>query len=123
MSMTFGEFIRNRRINQNLTLRQFCKKTGYDVGYISRLENSLFMPPEEGKKLLKLAQAFDIKQGSLEWETYQDLATVAQKKLPKDIDQDVLNFLPAFFRKASKKHVKREDVEKLIRLIKGHDKR
>ena len=119
MNSTFGKFIREKRLEQNLTLREFCKTTGYDIGYISRLENDLFLPPEDEEKLEKLANILNIKRNTTAWNQYYDLATIARRQLPKDIDSKVLNYLPAFFRKASKKEVKKEDVEKLIGLIKG----
>ena len=119
MDITFGQFIRKKRIELGLTLREFCRKNDYDVGYISRLENDLFLPPEDEEKLKKLAVSLKIKKDSSEWEEYSDLAIVAKKQLPKNIDSKVLNYLPAFFRKASKKKVNKKDVEKLIDLIKG----
>lgn len=119
MSDTFGTFIRNKRVNSNKTLRQFCKESSYDVGYISRLENDLMTPPTEQDKLERLAITYGLETGSEDWETFQNLASVSLRQIPKEIDQRVLNYLPAFFRKASKKDVTTQDVEELVRLIKG----
>jgi len=123
MNNTFGKLIRAERIKQGLTLREFCKKNAYDIGYISRLENELFLPPEDEGKLNKLTTALGIEKGSKTWNQYCDLAIIARRQLPKDIDSKVLNYLPAFFRKASKKEVKKEDVKKLLGLIKGSQKK
>lgn len=37
---SFGGWIRHFRIEQGLTLRKFAELSSYDVGYLSRLENS-----------------------------------------------------------------------------------
>lgn len=120
MKKTFGQYFREKRIEKSLTLREFCKKNNYDIGYISRLENDLFLPPEDEEKLKKLAQAIGLREKTTDWQEFTDLVAINRGQLPKDINQNVLNYLPAFFRKASKKKVEEEDVKKLISLIKGN---
>lgn len=120
--MDFGQFVRARRLELGLTLREFCKESGYDSGYISRLENSLVLPPESEEKLKRLASALGIQKGTPDWVKYHDLRVVARRQIPKEIDSRVLNFLPAFFRKSSKGEVTKADVEKLVNLIKGSQK-
>ncbi len=120
MKNTFGSFIRKKRISMGLTLRSFCKSTGYDIGYISRLENGILLPPVEESKLRKLAKFLKVNFKSEEWDTFKTLADVSRRQIPKELDEKVLNYLPAFFRKASKKKVNKKDVENLIKLIKGN---
>lgn len=119
MKITFGSFIRDTRTAQKKTLREFCRESGYDVAYISRLENDILTPPDEQEKLEVLATSLGIKKGSDTWEQYLNLADVSKRQIPREIDDKVLNYLPAFFRKASKKDVTKADVEQLISLIKG----
>lgn len=117
--MKFGELIRSKRIQQNLTLRGFCVRNRYDAGYISRLENDLILPPANIEDLQRLANALRIDENTEEWDEFCDLAAIARGSLPKNLDKKVIEYLPAFFRKASKKKIKKSDVEKLLDLIKG----
>jgi len=119
MPDTFGQFLRGKRLEKNQSLRDFCKNFPYDIGYISRIENDILTPPSEEGKLERLASAFGISKDSEEWETFLNLADVSRRQLPKELDEKVLNYLPAFFRKASKKDISENDVNHLIKLIKG----
>jgi transcriptional regulator with XRE-family HTH domain len=119
MPKTFGQLLREKRLHKKQSLREFCKESGYDIAYISRVENDILTPPSEEEKLIKLANAVEIKEGTKAWEEFSTLADVSRRQIPKEIDQKVLNYLPAFFRKASKRDITKEDVENLIKLIKG----
>lgn len=117
--MTFGKFIREKRLKLNLTLREFCKQNDFDVAYISRLENDLMNAPKDKTNLTKLAKSLNIKKDSSEWKEFLNFASISRNQLPEDIDKRALSFLPAFCRKASKKNITKEDVEQLLKLIKG----
>lgn len=120
--MTFGEFIKSQRMNLGLTLRAFSKKKKYDASYISRLENGLLLPPEDGDKLKTLAIALELKEGRSGWSTFFDLAAASHKSIPLDLVEDnpaIINFLPAFFRTARKSKVNKQDIKNLLKLLKG----
>lgn len=117
--MNFGEFIRQKRLESNKSLRTFSKEAKLDLAYISRLETEILLPPEEKKKLKKIAKAYGFIKNSEEWHNFMDLAAISRKQIPGDLDSKVINYLPAFFRKASKKKVTQSDVDELLKLIKG----
>lgn len=117
--MNFSSLIREKRLSSNKTLREFSRESGYDVGYLSRLENEIILPPEEKENVEKLAKAYSIEENSEEWNNFMDLANISRNQFPENIDEKVKNFLPAFCRKASKKEITQDDVNKLINLIKG----
>lgn len=122
--MTFGQFIRFKRLKRGLSLREFCRLTHYDVGYISRLENEILPPPSEDRNLSKLAGSLQIKPKSKDWETFHDLGAIDRKKIPSDLAREnskLLNYLPAFLRKANKENISKKDVETFLKLIKGED--
>lgn len=124
MESNFGEFFKAKRLGLGLTLRAFAKNKGYDAGYISRLENTFLAPPEDTEKLKALALALEIKEGTPDWVTLFDLAAVSRKSFPSALLEDnpnVVNFLPAFFRTARKKEVKREDIKNLLSLLRGEE--
>lgn len=121
MSKNFGDYLREIRLKEKITLREFCKKNEYDSAYISRLENNILLPPDDNKKIKKLLYAYSIREKSEDWDNLQTLASISKRELPKNLNQRVINFLPAFFRKASKKKVNEKDVKKLVSLIKGKE--
>jgi transcriptional regulator with XRE-family HTH domain len=51
----FGAFFKEMRIGQEMTLRHFCERHGYDPGNISKLERGLLPPPQSEAKLTEYA--------------------------------------------------------------------
>ena len=118
---TFGEYIRKKRLEQNLSLRQFCKIYGFDMAMISRLENSREKPSLKEQKLMQLAKALGINKDTSEWQKLSDLASQANRTLPEDINNkvpEVLSLLPAFLRTKDNKQISNEQVYKLIKFLK-----
>jgi len=119
--MSFGSFIKFQRKSLGLTLREFCRKTGYDPSYISRIENNLTTPPVDQNKLSNLGLALGLKKETREWITLFDLASAAKYGLPEDIKNnfpEVSLFLPAFFRVIRKKNISHSDITNLTKLLK-----
>ena len=119
--MTFSDYFFERRVQLGFTLRKFSQATGYDVGYISRIENGLMTPPETKEKLILLAKALEIKIGSKEWIEFSDLAAAARGDVPDDLKKDeiIVRFLPAFYRTLRSKKMSKEDIDKLEELLTG----
>lgn len=118
--MNFGDYVFQKRKDLGLTLREFCRKFGYQPSYISRLENSVLGAPNNKKKLSALALALKIEKDTEDWITFFSLAASSRVSIPKDIKEDFPNitrFLPAFFRTTRKNKVTKNDIETLIKLI------
>ena len=115
----FGEFVRQKRLNLKLTLRQFCKIKGYDPGYISRIECGLLSPPKDHQKLKALAIALEIKEKEPDWVLFFDLAATEKGEIPKDIKNfsEIQKILPAFYRTIRKKKIAEKDIKKLVKLF------
>ena len=118
--MKFHEMFKKRRMEIG-TVREFAKRAGLDVAYVSRLENGVTLPPKDSGKLSKLAVALEIAEGSDEWQEFMDLAAVAKNELPEDLrdDERVASVLPAFYRTLRNKELDEEGLEKLLSLIKS----
>ncbi len=118
-TQSFGEFFRNRRIAQGLTLRTFCERYGYDPGNISRLERNILPPSTDGEKLSGYTAALKIKKDSKEWVQFHDLVYITANRIPADIkDFEVTKkILPAFFRTVRNKKMDKEKLEKLLELL------
>lgn len=117
--MNFGEFLRQKRLDLELTLRAFCSRFGFDTAYISRLENNKLKPPSSKDKLAAIANALGLKEESSERVKFFDLAYQARKELPPDIKKEapeIIASLPAFLRKTDGR-VKKSKVEALVSFL------
>lgn len=117
--MRFSEFFKRKRMEIG-TVRKFAKDNGYDVAYISRLENGVTMPPKDAEKLVRLGAALGLIEGTDEWQEFMDLAAVAKNELPADLhdDERVASVLPAFYRTLRSKKMDEAELQKLLDLIK-----
>jgi len=117
--MNFGEFIKERRLELNMSLRKFCDVSQIDASNWSKIERSQLPLSLAINKLEELAKVLKIERDSVEWVKYFDLATVAKGIIPKDVynDNGVLEALPVFFRTASNNKPSDEELDKLIAFI------
>ena len=114
---TFGEFIKDKRIEHKTTLREFCRKMRIDPSNWSKIERGKLPPPKSKTVLTEIAQILDIRKDSEGWQTLFDLAAIAQ--LPSELidDQSIVDKLPVFFRTLRGEKPSRQELEELIRLI------
>jgi transcriptional regulator with XRE-family HTH domain len=115
----FGEFIKERRINNGISLREFCKMIEVDASNWSKIERGLLGPPQDEEKLEKIAEVLKIKVGSAPWEEMKDLASIDAGIIPDDIrsDERVLKSLPMFFRTLRGDKPSAEELDKLIEMV------
>src|SRR3990172_3119834 len=110
---TFGEFVHQRRIKMELTLRKFCEKHRLDPGNVSRMERRLLAPPQAPEKLDEWAGYLEIKKGTAAYREMLDLAAADAGRLPADLmkDEEIVKHLPLIFRTARGRGTP-EDLEK-----------
>jgi transcriptional regulator with XRE-family HTH domain len=115
----FGDFIKERRINKGLTLREFCKLIENDASNWSKIERGLISPPKNVEKLEKIAKVLEIPVGSDLWIEMKDKAEIDSGIIPRDIrtDKELIGFLPMFFRTIRSEKPSTEDLENLIEMI------
>jgi transcriptional regulator with XRE-family HTH domain len=70
----FGAFFREIREGLGLSLREFCRRTGFDPANVSRLERGLLPSPKSEKVLTGYAKGLKLKPKSAEWERFMTLA-------------------------------------------------
>ena len=63
-SKSFGAFFRAKRKALGLTLREFCRRNGFDPGNVSRLERGLVPPPQARQLLESYAKALKLESGT-----------------------------------------------------------
>lgn len=115
----FGQFIKERRIEKGLTLREFCKLIGADASNWSKIERGHLAPPKSDEKLNKIAEILGIPVGSDLWISMKDKAEIDKGNIPSDIlsDKELLAHLPMFFRTIRSEKPSEEDLDKLIEMI------
>ena len=115
----FGKFIKERRIKKGLTLREFCKLIEVDASNWSKIERGLLAPPKSDDKLKKVAEVLEIPVGSELWIEMKDKAEIDVGNIPKDIrsDEELIGYLPMFFRTIRSEKPSGEDLDNLIELI------
>ncbi len=115
----FGDFIKERRIEKGISLREFCKRTEIDASNWSKVERGLLAPPQDEEKLKKIAQVLNIRPGSPLWREMKDKANIDAGIIPEDIlsDEKVLNSLPLFFRTIRSEKPTPEELDRLIDII------
>lgn len=116
----FGEFIKEKRLKLDLSLREFCRRIDEDPSNWSKVERKVLPPPQDKSKLKKIAKALDIKTESEDWNNLTDYANVDAGIIPEYIkmNKEVLKSLPAFFRTVSNVKPTKEEILKLIEKLK-----
>lgn len=118
MKTTFSNFIRTKRIAAGLTLREFCRLSGFDASNWSKVERGLLTPPHSKKILNEIAVVLKIKEGSQEYKEMMDLAALSS--IPEDlIESEILEQLPVFFRTVRGEKPTEEELKTLLNKIKS----
>lgn len=116
--MYFGEFIKKRRLQQKMGLRNFAEKIGEDAGNWCRIEKGQFSAPSDIKILNKICMVLDISDR----EKIYDLAAMSSKsKIPVDIKSQIQKneIVPILFRTIGKKKLSQEQMRELVQRIKN----
>jgi transcriptional regulator with XRE-family HTH domain len=115
--ITFGEFIKNLRIERRMTLREFCRTAKLDPSNWSKIERGFAPPPKSKVVLQGIAEGLNIEEGSEEYITLFDLAAIGHIPIDLLSDEQVLDKLPVFFRTIRGEKPNRKELEELIRIM------
>jgi len=115
----FGEFCRDKRIEKEMTLREFCREHELDPGWLSRIERGLLPPPKSAQLRTKVAAALGLEESSEEWKVFHDLADLCAGRLPERAadDERIREMLPVFFRAIGKEETNEAELRKLIEAL------
>ena len=99
MATTFGAFIKEKRGERELGLREFCISASIDPSNYSKYERDILPPSADHLK--RIARGLKIKVNSEPWDRMQSLLAAAKKEIPADWarNQKVMELLPAFYQK------------------------
>lgn len=115
----FGALLGKLRAENNLSIREVCKLVSYDPSNWSKIERGLISPPSEEKTLKSWAKTLKVEKGGIH--DFIDNAQIAQGIIPDDIMDraEMLELMPAFFRTVRNKKPSKEEIDRLITLIKS----
>ena len=119
MKKKFGQTLKKLRIKKGLTLRHTCRIANYDPSNWSKIERGKMSPPRDEKTLRKWARVLGISKAKKVQE-FIDEANLAQGIIPQDIlsQDNIVDFLPAFFRTLRNKKPTKKEIDRLIKLVK-----
>jgi transcriptional regulator with XRE-family HTH domain len=117
----FGQSLKKLRMGQNMSLRDICKIVNYDASNWSKIERGIISPPSDVKVLDTWAHALGLSKSKKEYQEFVDEALIAQSIIPDDImaHSGSVAYLPAFFRTIRGQKPTKEEIDQLMRLIKG----
>lgn len=118
----FGEILKNLRIEKGLTLRDVYRLTNYDPSNWSKIERGKLNPPSNEKTLRQWAKVLGVAENKRRLREFIDRARIAQSIIPDDIlsEAELVEALPAFFRTLRGEKASKEEIDKLIELIRKH---
>lgn len=113
----FGLYLRNRRVDLNLTLREFSRMTGYDASNLSKIERGV-IPPPPVVMLKAWAKHLRLKPGTNDYEDFINLSLISKNRIPDDTPEVVRSkLLPALFRTQGSKKLTKEEYRRLVKLL------
>ena len=118
---SFGGFVKEARIQKGITLREFCRLNSLDPSNWSKIEREILPPPKSKEILKEIAKSLKIQTGSDEYNTLFDLAAISH--IPTELlsDQSIVEKLPIFFRTLRGEKPTRNELEKILKIIKEDD--
>ena len=118
--MNFGDLVKELRIAQKKTLRQFCLEHDHDPSNWSKMERSVKLPPREEKTLERWARQLGLKPGTEAWQDFMDRAAIAGGRIPHELlsDEKIIEKLPVFFRTIRGAELNEKELNNLIKKIK-----
>jgi transcriptional regulator with XRE-family HTH domain len=117
----FGEFLKQKRLENKMGLRKFARIVNIDPSYIIRIERGTVPPPGEKETLDFFAEALDFAPDSDEYKKLFDLS--AQERgsyVPEDVKSKFGNpeLIPIFLRTIAGKKLDKEEIESIVNYIK-----
>jgi len=115
----FGGILKDLRIKKSLSLREVCKLTNYDPSNWSKIERGKISPPSEESILRQWAKVLGLKTKK-DVQNFIDTAIVSQGIIPEYIlSSKAVEYLPAFFRTLRNRKPTKEEIDKLIEIIRN----
>lgn len=98
--MSFGTLVKELRIAQGTTLRQFCADNGLDPSNWSKIERDINPPPRDEGTLSRWAKLFGLSPSMEKWNDFMCQADISRGQIPREFmtDETFLKKLPVLLR-------------------------
>lgn len=117
---TFGHFVKQRRLDLGIGLREFCQSIRVDPSNFSKIERGKLEPPQPGSPQFNaICEVLNIQAGSSDAKEVERLASLQRGMIPPAIlaNEQIAAKLPAFFRSMDGSPISEEERADLIRII------
>lgn len=113
----FHQFVQEKRMQKDVTLREFCRSAELDPSNWSKVERGIADPPKSKEILNRIAKT--LKLNKEETEELMDLALI--DSIPPDLrpSDDVLAKLPIFFRTVRGDKPTEKELRELIQKLRN----
>ena len=117
--MTWGEYIRERRLEAGIGLREFASLVGLLPSNYNHMEKGRTSPPQDKARLDQIAEVLDIAPESEDYRTLLDLAVDGKDKLPADVAAFAASnkMLPVLLRTINDKKLSDEEFLALVERV------
>jgi transcriptional regulator with XRE-family HTH domain len=120
MTKSFGKFLKERRLAQNFSLREFARKVGLQPSNYCNIEADV-LPPPPVNTLDRIAGALGLRHGTEEFEAFHDLAAKGRDEIPADVTRIVKanELIPAMLRTVEYEKVTKNQLRGIIEDLKS----
>ena len=121
---TFSEFLKRKRLQNGIGLREFARIIGMQPSNYCSVESGSLPPPSD--KLDTIVSSLGIKKGNSDYHTFMDLASKTRDEIPADIRELIKSntLIPAMLRTIEDTELKPAQLRKIIEDIRsGHYKK
>jgi transcriptional regulator with XRE-family HTH domain len=115
MKTTFGQFLKTKRLELDLSLREFARKVGMQPSNYCNIESDV-LPPPPADGLERIGKVLSLKKGTPDYEEFHDLAAQGRDEIPADVERIVKenDLLPAMLRTVEYEKVTKEQLQGII---------
>ena len=112
--MTFGERIRELRVEKGMAQRDLAKSVDIDFTYLSKIENGKVPPPSD-EVIHKLANRLEVNA--------EELLSLAAKVDAKELREAVAQNprVGVLFRKLQSRKLTKDQVDKMLKIVAGDE--
>ena len=114
--MSFHNLVKDLRISQKMTLRQFCMEHGHDPSNWSKIERGVNPPPKDEATLALWAKQLLLKPGTPEWNDFMYQASISRGNIPAEVlsDETLVAKLPVFLRTVKNAELTEQQLDDFI---------
>jgi len=116
-TQTFGDYLRDLRVQRDISMRTLAKELNMDVGNLSKIENGKMKPPMKERFIEDISDILKLSKD--EKEKLIDISSHESGEYPRDIKEMLKehSYIPVLLRTISNKKLSDEEIRKLIKRL------